>query len=109
VKVDTCPETGICKDWMKGKVIGVQISTAHANYAKKAFGDVAEVRTYDKQDNVNADLVAGRVDIVLADAVAMDYFLKTDEGKDFEKKGSRRMIRSTARGWGPASERKTPR
>jgi polar amino acid transport system substrate-binding protein len=87
VKVDECPETGICKDWMKGKVIGVQISTAHANYAKKAFGDVAEVRTYDKQDNVNADLVAGRVDIVLADAVAMDFFLKTDEGKDFEKKG----------------------
>ena len=73
VKVDTCPETGICKDWMKGKVIGVQISTAHANYAKKAFGDVAEVRTYDKQDNVNADLVAGRVDIVLADAVAMPF------------------------------------
>ena len=36
---------------------------------------------------MNADLVAGRVDIVLADAVAMDYFLKTDEGKDFEKKG----------------------
>lgn len=87
VKVDACPETGICKDWMKGKAIGVQISTAHANYSKKAFGDVAEVRTYDKQDNVNADLVAGRVDIVLADAVAMDYFLKSDEGKDFEKKG----------------------
>src|SRR5262245_20818894 len=29
--VDTCPETGVCKDWMKGKIIGVQVSTVHAN------------------------------------------------------------------------------
>ena len=86
VKVDVCPETGICKDWMKGKVIGVQVSTIHADYAKKAFGDVAEIKTYDKQDNANADLAAGRVDIALADSVALLDFLKSDQGKDFEKK-----------------------
>src|SRR5215470_13725946 len=86
VKVDLCPETGICKDWMKGKVIGVQVSTIHADYAKKAFGDVAEIKTYDKQDNANADLAAGRVDIALADSVALLDFLKSDQGKDFEKK-----------------------
>jgi polar amino acid transport system substrate-binding protein len=85
-KVDVCPETGICKDWMKGKVIGVQVSTIHANYAKKAFGDVAEIKTYDKQDNANADLVAGRIDVILADSVALNDFLKSDDGKDYEKK-----------------------
>jgi polar amino acid transport system substrate-binding protein len=85
-QVATCPETGICKDWMKGKVIGVQVSTIHANYAQKAFGDVAEIKTYDKQDNANADLVAGRIDIALADSVALLDFLKSDGGKDFEKK-----------------------
>jgi polar amino acid transport system substrate-binding protein len=85
-KVDACPETGICKDWMKGKIIGVQVSTIHANYAQKAFADVAEIKTYDKQDNANADLVAGRLDIVLADSIALLDFLKSDSGKDFEKK-----------------------
>jgi polar amino acid transport system substrate-binding protein len=85
-KVDTCPETGVCKDWMKGKIIGVQVSTVHANYVQKTFGDVAEVKTYDKQDNANADLVAGRVDLVMADAIALDDFLKSDAGKDFEQK-----------------------
>ncbi|HUL09563.1 MAG TPA: transporter substrate-binding domain-containing protein [Candidatus Acidoferrum sp.] len=85
-KVDLCPETGICKDWMKGKVIGVQVSTTHAAYAQKAFGDVAEIKTYDKQDNANADLVAGRLDIALADSVALLDFLNSDQGKDLEKK-----------------------
>jgi polar amino acid transport system substrate-binding protein len=85
-KVATCPETGICKDWMKGKVIGVQVFTIHANYAKKAFGDVAEIKIYAKQENANADLVAGRVGIALADSVALLDFLKSDAGKDFEQK-----------------------
>jgi polar amino acid transport system substrate-binding protein len=47
---------------------------------------VAEIKTYDKQDNANADLVAGRVDIALADSVALLDFLKSDGGKDFEQK-----------------------
>ena len=36
---------------------------------------------------MNADLSPAAVDIVLADAVNLAEFLKTDEGKDFEKKG----------------------
>jgi polar amino acid transport system substrate-binding protein len=85
-KIATCPETGICKDAMKGKIIGVQLSTTHANYAQAKFADVAEIKAYDKQDNANADLVAGRVDVLLADSIALGDFLKTDQGKDFEKK-----------------------
>jgi polar amino acid transport system substrate-binding protein len=72
----------LTKDFMKGKSIGVQVSTTHANYVQQAFGDVADVRTYATQDEANADLVAGRVDYVVADKVALNEFLKGDAAKD---------------------------
>lgn len=72
----------LTKDFMKGKSIGAQVSTTHAEYAQKAFGDVAEVRTYATQDEADADLAAGRVDYVVADKVALGAFLKTDAAKD---------------------------
>ena len=73
---------------MKGKILGVQSATTHANYAQKAYEGVAEVKYYNTQDEVNADLVAGRIDAMLADQIAMDAFLKSDQGKDMEMKGS---------------------
>ena len=33
---------------------------------------------------MNADLAAGRIDVMLADQIAMDAFLKSDAGKDME-------------------------
>lgn len=72
----------LTKEGMKGKVIGVQVATTHAAYAQSTFGDVAEVRTYATQDEANSDLIAGRVDYVLADKVALNEFLKSDAGKD---------------------------
>ena len=56
-KFDATPEG------LKGKVIGVQVSTVHAAYAKKHFGSVAsEIKEYQTQDEANQDLVAGRID-----------------------------------------------
>jgi polar amino acid transport system substrate-binding protein len=66
----------------KGKIIGVQTSTIHANYIQKYFGKDAEIKVYDTQDNANADLSAGRVDLVMADSVALADYLKSDQGKD---------------------------
>ncbi|HVJ39890.1 MAG TPA: transporter substrate-binding domain-containing protein [Dongiaceae bacterium] len=68
----------------KGKIIGVQTSTIHANYIQKYFGKDAEIKVYDTQDNANADLSAGRVDLVMADSVALADYLKSDQGKDME-------------------------
>ncbi|HXV24011.1 MAG TPA: ABC transporter substrate-binding protein [Alphaproteobacteria bacterium] len=70
---------------MKGKTIGVQVATIHEKFARKKWGDVAEIKVYDTVDNHNLDLANGRLDMVMADSTALDFgFLKTDLGKDFE-------------------------
>lgn len=75
-------------DSVKGKIVGVQVSTTHADYAKKHFGDMAgEVKTYQAFDEHNADLSAGRVDAVVADSLAFSDFLNSDAGKPYEIKG----------------------
>jgi polar amino acid transport system substrate-binding protein len=75
-------------DSVKGKIFGVQTSTIHANFVQKYFGKAAQIKTYDTQDNCNADLIAGRVDLVMADSIALDAFIKSDQGKDYEVKGT---------------------
>jgi polar amino acid transport system substrate-binding protein len=74
-KFDATPEG------LKGKVIGVQVSTTHAAYVKKHFADAAEIKEYQTQDEANQDLAAGRIDATQADAIALDAFLKSDTGK----------------------------
>ncbi len=75
----------ISKETLKGKVIGVQSSTIHENFVRDNFGDVAKIKSYDKQSQANLDLKAGRVDYVLADAVALlDGFLNTPGGKGYQ-------------------------
>ena len=69
-------------DGLKGKILGVQVSTIHAAYIQKYFAaGAAEVKTYQTLDEQNQDLAAGRVDAVMADSVAMADFLKSDTGK----------------------------
>jgi polar amino acid transport system substrate-binding protein len=68
---------------LKGKILGVQVSTVHAAYAKKHFADsAAEIKEYQTQDEANQDLVAGRIDATQADGIALDEFLKSDQGKE---------------------------
>jgi polar amino acid transport system substrate-binding protein len=74
-KFDATPEG------LKGKVIGVQVSTTHATYAKKHFTEAAEIKEYQTQDEANQDLAAGRIDATQADSIALDAFLKSDTGK----------------------------
>ena len=66
---------------LKGKVIGVQVSTMHSAYAKKHFTEAAEIKEYQTQDEANQDLAAGRIDATQADSIALDTFLKSDTGK----------------------------
>lgn len=73
---------------LAGKIIGVQVSTIHADYVKKHFAEAAEIKEYQTQDEANQDLAAGRVDAVQADAIALDAFLKSEAGACCELKGN---------------------
>ncbi len=75
----------ISKAGLAGKAVGVQRATTHDNFITGEFGDTVEIKRYATQDEAYLDAVAGRIDLLLADSVAMDDgFLKTDQGKDFE-------------------------
>lgn len=75
-KFDATPEG------LKGKIIGVQVSTVHEAYAKKHFGEgAAEIKIYQTQDEAQADLAAGRIDAVQADSLSLKTYLGTDAGK----------------------------
>ena len=80
---------GVTKDDLKGKIIGVQISTVHQAYVTKYYAEVAkEIKTYQTQDEANNDLAAGRVDAVQADSIALNAFLITDQGACCDVKGT---------------------
>ena len=66
---------------LKGKIIGVQVSTVHADYVKKHFTEAAEIKEYQTQDEANQDLAAGRIDATQADSIALDAFLQSEQGK----------------------------
>ena len=75
-------------DGLKGKIIGVQVSTTHAAYAKKYFGKTAaQIKEYETQDEVNQDLAAGRIDALQADSVTEKAWLDSDQGKCCDSKG----------------------
>ncbi len=75
----------ISKAGMKGKKVGVQRATTHDNFITAEFGDSVEIKRYGTQDEAYLDAISGRVDLLLADSIAMeDGFLKTDKGKGWE-------------------------
>jgi arginine/ornithine transport system substrate-binding protein len=70
---------------LKGKTVGVQRATTHDSFVTATFGDAVEVKRYGTQDEAYLDAQAGRLDLLLADSVAMnDGFLTQDAGKDWE-------------------------
>ena len=69
-------------DDLKGKVIGVQNSTVSASYLKAYYEKIADVKYYDTQDSANADLIAGRIDLMMADGTAMTEFVKTPDAQN---------------------------
>lgn len=87
VKLDLSSETEAekrvlqtLKENLKGKTIGVQGATNAETFVREYFGDTVEIRIYDKQDNLNMDLSAGRLDGGLADYSVWKAFLKSKDG-----------------------------
>lgn len=72
------------REAIKGKSVGVQRATIHDKYLTDNYGNDVDVKRYGTQDEAYLDLTAGRVDMLLADSVALsDGFLKKPEGKEY--------------------------
>ena len=70
---------------LKGKTVGVQRATTHDSYLSDVYADAVEIKRYATQDEAYLDMKAGRLDLLLADSIAMDEgFLKTEGGEDYE-------------------------
>jgi lysine-arginine-ornithine-binding protein len=71
-------------DALKGRKIGVQKATTHEQYLVRQLGSSAEIVRYQTLPLAQADLTAGKVDVVFGDALALsEGFLKTAKGKAF--------------------------
>ncbi len=65
---------------LKGKTIGTQSSTIHANYLERFYKD-SEIKLYPTQDEPNQDLASGRLDYVVGDGlVTKDFIDKKGDG-----------------------------
>jgi lysine/arginine/ornithine transport system substrate-binding protein len=71
---------------LAGKSVGVEQGTIQETYAKTYWQPKgAKVVSYQNQDQVYADLISGRLDAALQDAVQADLgFLKTPRGAGFQ-------------------------
>lgn len=81
-------DVGADAESLTGKIIGVQGSTTHQAYANAYFAAGSEVKVYQTQDEANQDLVAGRIDAMQADSIAMADFVASDIGGCCEIKGA---------------------
>jgi polar amino acid transport system substrate-binding protein len=72
-----------------GLILGVQGATTNATYARRALRDSGvNTRLYDQAEQVNRDLLSGRLDVILADKVAMTELVERDAAEGFEIKGT---------------------
>ncbi|WP_310422919.1 transporter substrate-binding domain-containing protein [Mycoplana sp. BE70] len=79
-EMDTSPKG------LAGKVIGVQRASSYGQLLKAQFPE-AVIREYDKNEEHNLDLAAGRIDGVMAQRLFMQQWLDSEEGANFEPKG----------------------
>jgi octopine/nopaline transport system substrate-binding protein len=77
------------KPLLKGKVIGVQTSTAQANFLEQYFKDVIEIRQYKTTEQHDLDLKAGRVDGVFASISYLKGVVEAPDNKDMMLSGPR--------------------
>ena len=73
------------REAIKGKTVGVQRATIHDRYLTDNYGKDVKIKRYGTQDEAYLDLTAGRVDMLLADSIALsDGFLKKPEGNGYQ-------------------------
>lgn len=84
ITVGSLDQVELNQDALDGLVVGVQRATIHDRFVSEIFGDQVEIRRYGTQDEAYLDLVAGRLDLIMADSVAMlGGFLETEQGEGY--------------------------
>ncbi len=76
------------RDMLKGKTIGVQVSTIHADFLDKNFKDASTIKEYKTTDERDLDLMSGRLDVVLDDTPVLLQTLTKPEAKDLMLAGA---------------------
>ena len=74
------PITGVTKEDLAGKTVGVQGSTTHFNFSEATYAD-SEVRAYPTAQEYQLDLANGRLDAVNDDIVVLTEWLASPEGE----------------------------
>lgn len=70
---------GVTTADLADKVIGVQGSTTHSNYAEATYTD-SEVRSYPTADEYKLDIANGRLDAVVDDIIVLQDWLESPDG-----------------------------
>ena len=65
--------TDFTNEGMKGKTIGAQSGTTQADYAAAVYPD-SDIKLYPTQDEVNLDMVNGRLDVQVGDMIPLRLF-----------------------------------
>lgn len=82
------------REGLAERVVGVQRDTLHQCIAEHLFPE-ARLEFYDSQDQGYAELTAGRIDALMADAVeAYARFLSTEQGRGFGFLGDEQFDRA---------------
>ncbi|HEK1683821.1 TPA: ABC transporter substrate-binding protein [Pseudomonas putida] len=72
---------------LKGKTVGTQRATLAGTWLEDHYGSDVDVKLYDTQENAYLDLIAGRIDGILADKYVQYEWLKSKDGQNYEFKG----------------------
>ena len=72
---------------LAGKTLGAQSSTVSATFLEENYGE-SDIKLYPTQDEVNLDLVAGRIDMLFVDKLPGLEWLKTADGGNYEFVGT---------------------
>ena len=67
---------------LKGKTLGVQVSTTHSNFASQYLKGVADVKEYKTADDRDLDLKSGRIDASLDDYTVVAATGSKPDAKD---------------------------
>lgn len=74
----------ISETGLKGKKVGVYAGATQEKYLKAKYDGIVDIAGYDKIDQINADLMTGRIELAFNEQLAGAEFLQKPEGQDFE-------------------------